>query len=112
MLAARRFLAMLRGQMHLEVTLGLRPAPRAAEVANHVRSVVETFLRGVQQSTDAPHPAQGLMREIGQSLRQVVRGDDWDDIAGWAEVLWSGHVACTGVSWAQASGRIRKAWEA
>ena len=45
--AASQFIAMLRGNMHLEASLGLREPPSAAEVDARVRAVVNGFLRGV-----------------------------------------------------------------
>ncbi|MDG2519375.1 TetR/AcrR family transcriptional regulator C-terminal domain-containing protein [Lysobacter soli] len=122
--AARRFVAMLKGQMHLEVALGLRESPTHGEVRDHVACVVDVFLYGAHRARSAPPvgvrtqsatqtdlTAQSLIREIGESLRETVRGDDWDAVAGWAEALWSDYVGCTGLSWEQASGRIRRAWE-
>jgi hypothetical protein len=123
-LAARRFVGMLKGHLHLEVALGLREAPSHGEIRDHVACAVDVFLRGVQASTPSPAhatrrqaaeavdlPAQGLIREIGESMREIVRGDDWDAVAGWAQAIWSDYVGCTGLSWEQASGRIRHVWE-
>ena len=45
--AAGQFIAMLRGNMHLEAVLELREPPSAAEVDERVRAVVSGFLRGV-----------------------------------------------------------------
>lgn len=53
----------------------------------------------------------GRRTPIGESVREIVRGDDWDAVSAWAELLWSEYVASTGLSWQQASGRIRQAWE-
>ena len=47
-IAAAQFIAMLRGNLHLEAMLELRPAPTAAEVDARVRSAVRTFLHGVR----------------------------------------------------------------
>lgn len=44
--AAHRFMAMLRGDLHLEVLFGLRAAPDSNEIRAHVASVVDVFLRG------------------------------------------------------------------
>ena len=44
--AARQFMAMLRGDLHLEVVFGLRTAPGAREIHAHVMSVVAVLLRG------------------------------------------------------------------
>ena len=44
--AARQFLAMLRGDLHLEVVFGLRATPTARDIRAHVTSVVSVFLRG------------------------------------------------------------------
>ena len=45
--AASQFIAMLRGNMHLEAVLELREPPSAAEVDARVSAVVSGFLRGV-----------------------------------------------------------------
>ncbi|HEY0503725.1 MAG TPA: TetR/AcrR family transcriptional regulator C-terminal domain-containing protein [Lysobacter sp.] len=126
-IAARHLLAMLRGNLHMEVSLGLRPMPCVAEVRDHVAFVVSLFLHGaaparwpdaprddapgLARATDLP-VAHGLIREVGESVREIVRGDDWESVAGWAEMVWSDYVACTGLTWEQVSGRIRRAWEA
>ncbi|MBF6025450.1 TetR/AcrR family transcriptional regulator C-terminal domain-containing protein [Lysobacter niastensis] len=124
--AARRFLAMLQGNFHMEIVFGLRAAPCAKEVRDHVTFAVAVFLRGAhppgasrenttrcRSLTDgnAAPVAQGLIREVGESIREIVRGDDWESVADWAETVWSDYVACTGLTWEQASGRIRRAWE-
>jgi hypothetical protein len=46
--AARQFLAMLRGDLHLEVVFGLRSSPSAQDIHLHVMSVVTVFLRGAR----------------------------------------------------------------
>ena len=124
-LEARRFVAMLRGDLHLEVALGLRESPSYSEIRDHVTCVVDVFLRGAHRPRMArtypapakpPHsadlPAQGLIREIGESVRELARADDWEAVAALAEALWSDYVGCTGLAWEQAAGRIRRAWEA
>jgi len=127
-LAARRFMALLKGQLHMEIALGLREPPSYSEMADHVACAVDVFLRGVHRPAarasgtnrahplqTSPHsvdlPAQGLIREIGESVRELAREDDWDAVAGLAEALWSDYVGCTGLAWDQASARIRHAWE-
>jgi hypothetical protein len=45
-LAARRFVAMLRGDLLLEVVFGLRASPNPVEIHVHAMSVVAMFLRG------------------------------------------------------------------
>ena len=123
-LAARRFVAMLKGHLHLEIVLGLRESPSYSEIRDHVACVVDVFLHGVHRAkpvrrgptaTHAPHsaalPAQGLICEIGESIRELARGDDWEAVADLAKTLWSDYVGCTGLTWEQASGRIRRAWE-
>jgi hypothetical protein len=126
-IAARRFLAMLRGNFHMEIVLGLRSAPGSKEVRDHVTFVVAVFLCGARppgaslehtpqvrsrtEGSKAAPVAQGLIRVIGESLRDIVRGDDWESVAGRADALWRNYVACTGLTWEQASGRIRRAWE-
>jgi TetR/AcrR family transcriptional regulator, mexJK operon transcriptional repressor len=44
--AARQFMGMLLGTLHMECVLGLRHAPAPAEIETHVRSVVRQFLDG------------------------------------------------------------------
>ena len=44
--AARQFVALLRSDLHLRVTLGLRPPPTREELQAHVMSVVAVFLHG------------------------------------------------------------------
>ncbi|PNG59912.1 hypothetical protein WDL1CHR_04477 [Variovorax sp. WDL1] len=44
--AARQFVAMLRGDLHLEIIFGMRAAPSPGDIRNHVLSVVAVFLRG------------------------------------------------------------------
>ena len=46
--AAGQFIAMLRGNVHFEAVLELRPPPSAAEIDDRVRSAVKIFLRGVE----------------------------------------------------------------
>lgn len=45
--AARAFLSMLQGNLHLEIVLGCRSNPDAGDLESRTKSVVETFLRGV-----------------------------------------------------------------
>ena len=49
-LAASEFIAMLRGNIYLEAVLELRGPPAAEEIDARVRSVVNSFLHGVQRS--------------------------------------------------------------
>ena len=44
--AARHFMGMLLGTLHMECVLGLRPTPEAGEIETHVRNVVSQFLDG------------------------------------------------------------------
>lgn len=44
--AARHFLGLLLGTLHMECVLGLRGPPSPEEIAAHARSVVELFLAG------------------------------------------------------------------
>lgn len=126
-LAARRFLAMLRGNLQLEIVLGQHPSPGHRQVREHVEFVVAVFLRGagcavgsreaatckeVPGSRPALAPAAHLLvREVGESIRDIVRGDDWDAVAGCAEALWGEYASCTGLAWSEASERVRRAWE-
>ena len=52
-LAAREFLAMLRGNVQIEAALGLREAPSSDEIEARVSSAVRTFLRGVGRQAGA-----------------------------------------------------------
>ena len=45
-LAARQFVAMLRGDLLLKIVFGLRASPNPVEIHVHARSVVAMFLRG------------------------------------------------------------------
>ncbi|RST48898.1 TetR/AcrR family transcriptional regulator C-terminal domain-containing protein [Variovorax sp. MHTC-1] len=61
-LAARQFVAMLRGNLLLEIVFGLRASPNPVEIHVHVMSVVAMFLRGAcpvgrarMRSTSASH---------------------------------------------------------
>jgi len=47
-MAANHFLAMIRDNIHLEVMLGLRPAPTPAEQDAAVAAAVDLFLNGVR----------------------------------------------------------------
>ncbi|GAA5073819.1 hypothetical protein GCM10025759_15360 [Lysobacter panacisoli] len=125
--AARRFLAMLRGNLQLEVVLGHHPSPSHKEVREHVEFVVAIFLRGAWRVAESRRGGSGdrksrghspvataaqlLIREVGESIRDIVRGDDWASVAGCAEALWSEYASCTGLAWEDASHRVRHAWE-
>jgi hypothetical protein len=56
-LAARQFIAMLRGDLHLQILFGLRSEPDAAEIQRRAQSVVEMFLRGVSVRSRSPQTA-------------------------------------------------------
>jgi hypothetical protein len=45
-LTARQFVAMLRGDLHLDILFGLRRCPNATEIHARVASVVEVLLNG------------------------------------------------------------------
>ncbi len=133
--AALQFMAMLRGNLHLEVLFGLREAPGPSEIGDHVRSAVAVFLRGARSPTgngrdrdefavtgmacqsalDLPPTqvlaAAALIREIGESAREIIDGDDWPQVASWAEGVWRGYSDCTGLPWEQASARIHEVWK-
>lgn len=51
---AHLFLAMLRGDLHLNVMIGLRTAPHSHEIYAHVASVVTLLLKGVGQQGLVP----------------------------------------------------------
>lgn len=53
--AARHFVAMMRGEIHLEALFGLRRAHDATEVHRWVQSAVELLLNGAQQEESIPH---------------------------------------------------------
>lgn len=46
--AASQFIAMLRGNIHFEAVLELRPPPSAPEIEARVAATVRTFLHGVR----------------------------------------------------------------
>jgi TetR/AcrR family transcriptional regulator, mexJK operon transcriptional repressor len=48
-LAARQFIGMLLGTLHMECLLGLRTTPTREEIETHVASVVKQFLQGCQR---------------------------------------------------------------
>lgn len=48
--AATQFIAMLRGDVHLEILFGLRSRPNATEIAARVKSVVDVFLNGAARA--------------------------------------------------------------
>ena len=50
---ARQFVAMLRGNLHLEMLLGLRGSPDASEIQARVASAVELLLNGALEPTVA-----------------------------------------------------------
>jgi hypothetical protein len=50
--AAGHFVGMIRDNLHLQVVLGLRPAPSSREVNAAVKSAVEIFLNGVRFDRD------------------------------------------------------------
>lgn len=52
--AAGHFVGMIRDNLHLQVVLGLRPAPSASEVDAAVESAVEIFLNGVRIDPKRP----------------------------------------------------------
>lgn len=51
---AGHFVCMIRGNLHLQVVLGLRPPPSGEEVKEAVASAVEVFLNGVRPSWRSP----------------------------------------------------------
>jgi AcrR family transcriptional regulator len=53
-LAAREFIGMLIGTMHMECLLGLRPTPEQAEIEARVGEVVRRFLGGSRTQSLAP----------------------------------------------------------
>lgn len=53
-IAAQQFVGMVRANIHLEVVLGLRPAPARGEIEYVVHQAVEIFLRGVEYKSPAP----------------------------------------------------------
>ncbi len=46
--SARQFIAMLRGNLHLEIILGVRDCPDAGDIKHRVESVVDVFLHGIR----------------------------------------------------------------
>jgi TetR/AcrR family transcriptional repressor of mexJK operon len=57
--AADHFVALIRGNLHLEVVLGLRPPPSAREIRKVVNSAVDLFIGGVGISTRAEYGRGG-----------------------------------------------------
>ena len=53
-LAARQFIAMLRGNLHMEILFGLRSYPDAYDIQRRTQSVVEMFLRGISARSRSP----------------------------------------------------------
>lgn len=53
-LAARQFVAMLRGDLHLQIIFGMRLPPTPAEIEAHVKSVVTVFLHGAMEADRLP----------------------------------------------------------
>lgn len=51
-MAADHFSGMIRGNLHLQVVLGLRPPPDAQEVRATVSSAVDVFIDGVRNKQD------------------------------------------------------------
>jgi AefR-like transcriptional repressor, C-terminal domain len=62
--AAAQFLGLLRADLHLQVVLGLRPAPSSGEIDRHVKSAVELFLHGVR--TDVGRVGKGADGDISE----------------------------------------------
>lgn len=64
-LAAAHLIGMLRGNFHLSVVLGLRPAPSEEEIDEYVGSIIDIFLNGVTggQSHGAKNGAPGIRRQ-------------------------------------------------
>ena len=48
--AAGRFVAMLRGDLHAQVVFGMRAPPSQREIRTHVTSAVSVFLRGARRA--------------------------------------------------------------
>ena len=55
-LAAAHFVALIRGNFHLQVVLGIRPPPDVEEVQAFVRSAVDLFLNGFRSRGDGDQP--------------------------------------------------------
>ena len=54
--AAEQFVSMMRDNLHLQVVLGLRPPPDAAEIDRRAANAALLFLHGIQPSVPAPVP--------------------------------------------------------
>jgi transcriptional repressor AefR-like protein len=50
-ICAKQFIAMLRGNLHLEIILGCRETPDADAIKDRVDSVVDVFLHGMRSSS-------------------------------------------------------------
>lgn len=53
-LAARQFIAMLRGELHLEILFGIKGYPDATDIHRRVQSVVDVFLHGIRLDNSSP----------------------------------------------------------
>ncbi len=56
-LAARQFVAMLRGDIHLEILFGLRKCPGSTEIHTRVKSAVDLLLYGASPALQRQLPA-------------------------------------------------------
>lgn len=62
-LAARQFVAMLHGDIHLEILFGLRSCPEFGEIRRRVRSAVDLFLDGAALAAPAAKKAARYLQE-------------------------------------------------
>jgi hypothetical protein len=70
--AASEFIAMLRGNMHLEAVMELREPPSAAEVDARVRAVVNGFLRAV--ATKKTFVSKSLSNSVRDEITTACAG--------------------------------------
>ncbi len=66
--AALQFVAMLRGDIHLEILFGFRSGPGATEIHARVKSVVDVFLNGVLAVADVPADLSASKRSSHQRV--------------------------------------------
>lgn len=60
---ARQFVAMLRGDIHLEILFGMRACPGSTEIHTRVKSAVDLLLRGVLPSAAESTRERDVQRE-------------------------------------------------
>jgi hypothetical protein len=75
-----------------------------------VKSATPGSIHQPQESNQTSGEYAELVKEIGESGRDFVGGEDWSVVARWAEVLWKSYEASTGLNWGQVAERVHQAW--